>query len=311
MADQHDDFNPEGGLGGGFEGYPPTNHPEDLPRYNPAGAGYQTGNSYGSYRAEDFGPSATRPGDGRVRVFEALGWGFKAAFSNWKLWILGGLAVFGLAIFAIVLSAVLLPTSQEMTASGTGFNVLFTLVVVVLSVIVQFIGYRLVLRQIDNPHAQWSEVGKGVPWGTMIVVSLIIGAIFFALSCVAVLLLLVPVLTGASGPTPDELTARTFFLVLGLYGLIIVASLLIAPFFSLILWYACDGREGIGGSMTKGFKNAARNYLPLLGLSVLIGLINGFFFIAGFITIPATYLAMGHAYRQAASGPVPVTGREG
>ena len=110
-----------GGTGDGLPRYQPTNHPEDRPNFghaqegnagysnagygnagygnggygDPAGVGYQGANE-GAYGAGK-GNALTRPSDGRINIGDAIGWGFKAAFSNWKLWILGALA-FGVVI---------------------------------------------------------------------------------------------------------------------------------------------------------------------------------------------------------------------
>ena len=61
--------------------------------------------------------------------------------------------------------------------------------------------------------------------------------------------------------------------------------------------------------MKAGFAAGKRNYLPLLGLSILSGLLIGLGSLLAFVglvaTAPAVVLAMAHAYRQISGGPVP------
>ena len=86
--------NPYSGGNDDFPRYEPTNHPEDRPDYGqlPSYGGAHEGNAqgYAGYHAGQ--PQHT----GRVSAIDAVSWAFRAVFSNWKLWILGSLALFAL-----------------------------------------------------------------------------------------------------------------------------------------------------------------------------------------------------------------------
>lgn len=95
----------------------------------------------------------------------------------------------------------------------------------------------------------------------------------------------------------------------GLIGVIMLVALLVAPFFAMQTFYAADNAGSFGEAMKAGFAAGKRNYLPLLGLSLLNGLLIGFgsllAFVGLIVTAPVVILAMAHAYRQISGGPVP------
>lgn len=324
-----------GGTGDGLPRYQPTNHPEDRPNFghaqegnagysnagygnagygnggygDPAGVGYQGANE-GAYGVGK-GNALTRPSDGRINIGDAIGWGFKAAFSNWKLWILGALA-FGVVIglISVIAGAIAGSTGNYDPQNPFGAGQIIPQILSgILGFVISLIIYRLALRQIDEANAGWGDIGKDVRWGPTLAVMLIIGVVS-SIICVIVASVL-GVWAANTNPVTDAQLAAAVGKMLGGLALLMLASLLLSPLYYLMAWYAADGRAGVGGSIREGFRAGKRNYSPLLGLSLLTGLISFITLPVGFLTYPAILLAMAHGYRQAAGGPVPVEGRKG
>lgn len=323
------------GNGDGLPRYQPTNHPEDRPDFGhgqggnsgyntagygnagyahsgygePAGVGYQ--GAYEGAPGAGNGTGLTRPSNGRINIGDAIGWGFKASFSNWKLWILGALAlgvVMGLISMVIGFIGGAAGNADPQNPFGAP-QIITQIVSGIIGFIISLIIYRLALRQIDEANAGWGDIGRDVRWGPTLAIMVIVGAV----SLVIWILFALALGTWAAGTNPvtDAQVAAAVGKLLGGLGLFMLVSFLLSPLYYLMAWYAADGRAGVGGSIREGFQAGKRNYLPLLGLSLVTGLIMFFTFPVGFLTYPAVLLAMAHGYRQAAGGPVPVEGRKG
>src|SRR5699024_11977193 len=98
--------------------------------------------------------------------------------------------------------------------------------------------------------------------------------------------------------------------LLGLSALMMLGALLLTPLYQLMVWYAVEGRAGIGQSIVKGFKAGASNYVRLIGFNVADGVSICFIIMVTLgiwtiIALPVYVLAQAHAYRQIAGGTVP------
>lgn len=307
------------------------------PGYNPGNAGNAgTADNYGNYDAFDVntaaqasGASALRfhgqqltdniPGDGvsphpindpasngwfhvkgngKVQVFEALTWAFKAMFSNAKLWIPLGI------IYALL---ALIP--QFIPALG------FISPIVMLLVVPWFVS--VALQETLAKVFTYNDT-KAPAYGKTLGVSALLG---FALTVVMGILMVVLAAGALStidpnslpNPNAQDVSVEEMWSlvrpVLGALAISGVVSALLAPFFLMQTWYAADNNGSFGHAFSAGFKAGASNYLKLLGLFLIVMVLNtvgaALFGLGLIVTAPVTLLAMAYAYRQISGGPVP------
>ncbi len=333
---------------GGYEPYPSHpqgSHPEnDAPaygqygQYNNYGTNFDTnyGGDYSAYdvnsAASAAGASALRfhgqqltdnvPGDGttphpindpasngwshvkgtgRAKVMEALGWGFKATFANPKVWIVIGVIYLALTVLL-----------QFIPVMGGPLSTL---------TMIAFMPWvaGVALQQTLVRNFALGE-GKAPGYGKTLGVGVIIGFIATVLMTFLVIAVSLGALSNVDPTTlpqsPEELTAmkadELYELAapfLAAFGVALLVSTLISPFLVLAPWYAADNNGSFGTALSEGLRAGARNYLPLLGLTVLLTLLN----IVGatlaglglIVTMPVATLAYAYAYRQISAGPVP------
>lgn len=326
---------------GGYEPYPSHpqgSHPEnDLPAYDQYGQYDQY--QYGDYSAYDVnsaasaaGASALRfhgqqltdnvPGDGttphpindpasngwshvkgtgRTNPLQALGWGFKTTFGNAKVWLVIG------AIYLVL--AVLL---QFIPVLGGTLSSLAMLAFMpwVAGVALQ----QTLVREFALADGKAPAYGKTLGVGALIgLLAALIMTIFVVFASMSVVSDLDPTTLPQS---PEELMSMPTDELMELagpfltrFGIAMLLGLLVVPFFTLAPWYAADNNGTFGTAISEGFRAGARNYLPLLILTVLIALINTVgAALAGLgliVTMPAATLAYAYAYRQISAGPVP------
>ena len=299
--------------------YESTSHPEDRPDYGqgssafPAYGDYQSANGeagYANAQTPLSGAAPTQQGTGKIDLMAAIKWGFKATFSNAKLWILGAVAYLGLAILIGIAAA-----AVDMSGVGSaGANAVSYLLGLILLVLNPFI-LRLALHEIDSPRNGWSNFNRDLNyWPTLlvaIIVNVVTGVIFSLLSLAFMLPQMEQLeqLATTESVSVDEslaLLGKLFTYI----GIMLVVSLLVTPLHQLMVWFAADRQAGVGGSIVRGFKAGAANYLPLMGYNLLIGLaaIIGVVITFGLALIPimpASLLIVAHMYRQASGGRVP------
>ncbi|WP_297588848.1 hypothetical protein [uncultured Corynebacterium sp.] len=232
-------------------------------------------------------------GTGKLRVMEALSWAFKTTSGNWQTWLLFGLLA---AVF--------------MAASAFEPTGLLSL----LSIFIYPLVWSAGLQQTLSRNFSLGQV-KAPTYGKTLGMSVVMGLIVFALILVVALIAGIGIFSSLDPSTlPDDLAVieedpmAIGPLVSRLAGLIGVI-MLVAPFFAMQTFYAADNAGSFGEAMKAGFAAGKRNYLPLLGLSLLNGLLIGFgsllAFVGLIVTAPVVILAMAHAYRQISGGPVP------
>ena len=292
--------NPYSGGNDDFPRYEPTDHPEDQPNYGqlPSYDGSHEENTQGyvGYQA------GQRPYTGKVSAVDAVSWAFRAVFGNWKLWILGPLALFVLSIIIAAVAGGIIGANASDTGQASIGTVVPQLISSVLSLVLSLVIMRLALFQIDDSRTDWGYVFKDVRWWQPLVIMLVIGAVTSLIGFAAIGGTVYGLLSDAENMSEDEAVAAVLS-VLGIMGVILLISFFIQPLFSLMQWFAADG-DSVGDAVKKGFQAGKNNYGQLLLLAIL----NFFIAIGGFLLLgiglivayPVTLLAQAHLFRQCA-----------
>lgn len=334
----YEDEHGDGYQGGGDDSfgdlpqYGSTNHPEDQPGYGKSEPTYSSGydSAYGThgYSGAQFGGPgysgqpeyaghSSEPlvkTDGRLQIFNAISFGFKRTFSNGKLWLLGALAFLA---FSMVLGAVggaLSGTPETGATMEVGPNITGNIVGLITLLLMPFI-YRLAISEVDSRATGWPTIGKDVHYLPAIVITIILWLISMVFSFLFIDQAVNGFLAEIDAAGTDETAIMNAIEsnignLLGLSALMMLGALLLTPLYQLMVWYAVEGRAGIGQSIVKGFKAGASNYVRLIGFNVAAGVIIFFIImvtlgIGTIIALPVYVLAQAHAYRQIAGGPVP------
>ncbi|MDV2429572.1 hypothetical protein [Corynebacterium tuberculostearicum] len=292
--------NPYSGGNDDFPRYEPTNHPEDRPDYGqlPSYGGSHEGNAqgYAGYQAGE--PQHT----GKVSAIDAVSWAFRTVFGNWKLWILGALALFVLSIVFVAIAGGINAASYSGSGEPTAGSWVSQLISTVLSLVLSLVVMRLALYQIDDYRTGWGYLFKNVRWWQPLVIILVIGAVAMLIAFSVVGGTVIGLLGDAENMTEDEAVAAVLS-VMGIMGVLLLISFFIQPLFSLMQWFAADG-DSVGDAVKKGFQAGKNNY----GQMLLLAILNFFIAIGGFLLLgiglivayPVTLLAQAHMYRQCA-----------
>lgn len=299
-----------------YPSYPATPHPEDNPTYGAGGygaggyggaQGYQGYQENQGYGAEGYGAGAAPQGTGRVEPIAAISWAFRAVFANWPIWIIGTLVFFIVNVAVSLLADFLFGGAS---LAGNLFQIVFSVVLIIVMVHI----YTGVLREIDAPKIRVGDFLRDVNlWpsvGIYLIVQIVSGLL---MALVAVPLVFVAFSGGVEAQSNDEVLAMLSTPMLAV-GVILLVSLLLAPFTSFLTWYVVDRREGIGGAISHGLRDALRNYGRLLlfflltGVLMLLGALITFG-LALLVFTPVLLLAQAHLYRQMSGGRLPVSGR--
>lgn len=292
--------NPYSGGNGDFPRYEPTDHPEDRPNYGQLpsydGSHEENAQGYVGYQA------GQRPFTGKVSAIDAVSWAFRTVFGNWKLWILGALALFVLSIVFVAVAGGINAASYSGTGEPTAGSSVSQLISTVLSLVLSLVIMRLALFQIDDSRTGWGYLFKNVRWWQPLVIMLVIGAVASLIAFAAVGGTVYGLLNDAENMTEDEAVAAVLS-VMGIMGVLLLISFFIHPFFSLMQWFAADG-DSVGDAVKKGFQAGKNNY----GQMLLLAILNFFIIVAGFLLLgiglivayPVTLLAQAHMFRQCA-----------
>ena len=311
--------NGSGSSNGNFPQFGATSHPEDQPGFGKSGYGGYDSYGVGAQNQGQGRPgyagmaheplygtgAATAPSDGKIHVMDAISWGFKMTFKNAGLWIVGMLVY-------VIIGGVLAWMSE-------GNNVLLNVLSWFIGIVIGPLMTRLALYQVDVPATGWRHVGKDVPWGMALAVSVTYSILSIIVFGGAFYLLAQSALsddTIAQLADPDSMTESEILsllgAVIGAMAIIGVVYLLVYPLFMFITTLPVDRRTGFVDSFAESVRIGAKNYVPLLGFVLLIGIIVSFgtvitIGIGVIVLAPAALLSTTHVYRQAVGGPVPVT----
>lgn len=298
--------------------YPPSNHPEDRTDFGYAGAEQA---AYGAYAgsadagahaagANATGASAAQAGPaGKIDVLQAVSWGFSTTFKNAKLWLLIGLIIFlaiigaAVANFAILASTGVFDNPEEpaagANATGDAASTVFTLIIMLATLVLAPYLYRLALFQVDDPNTGWGHLWKDTPVLRAIGVMLCTGIV----STILYLVTLLPVSRGFGDAVTGETSIGASELVLMLVGA--VAMLVWSIVSAFMQWAAASGQFGFSASFRAGWKIGWNNFGRLLLFIIVANIAMTIFVLItlslGIIVImPAYCLMMAHMFRQAA-----------
>ena len=299
--------NASSGPANGYPGYGAPNDP-----YGPA-AGYQgygaPNDPYGSSGyagAAPYGAGGRRlvQGDGKVRAVESISYGFRTVFASPAAWIVGSLIV-GVICTAVFTVGTFM-TMSTMAASGAfdpetattspsaagGFNPLAMILFLLLMVAVQVTFATAALRAADGAKITLGDFFGNPNLGKTIVFALIVNLVTGGIPY------LIPMLYGSD---------TGFAMIVQM--LINLALLFLAPLYMLMYLFVLDQGASFGDAVNRGFQAGSRNYLSLLGFSLLWGLIVLVSAIplglGLLITMPAYMAALAYVFRQASGGIYP------
>ncbi|MBN9645166.1 hypothetical protein ACFSSC_09265 [Corynebacterium mendelii] len=258
------------------------------------------------YRGPQPPASSLPPGvvqsDGSLKVFATIGTGFSQLFARFLPWFLLGLLGFAGVMVIGVGAAVLMfftvfDTIDPATLSPDadvqmplGVMVAIAVLSVVFSAVLTTAAYNGALQVAENRRISFGDFfrfkhGFGIP---------------FLVTAVVALPSTVSVVFQSTDPTGNDA-----LLFGGLYLLVMLVLLVASPLYQLAPFYALDHGCGIGESFVRCFADGSRNYLPLLGLSVLVAVmvtISVFTIVGALILLPFSGIAYALAYRQISHG---------
>ncbi len=305
-----------------YPSYPSTPHPEDAPGY----AGYSGHSGYAGYGAADWDGRGQQSGlraqgTGQVDPMAAVRWAFSTVFRNWKIWILGTLALVVISSVVSVVGELLLGTTtgelptEFSPGVATGFNAggfLFQILFGLVTVVVTIFIYHGALHQVDKQKIGPGDFTGNVNlWPALGLYLLIQIVTVVALSALLLPMFFIGGSAFASGQGGSDEDFLAFFgVMMGLLLLTVFLSLLVAPLTQLMVWFLVDRRATFGGAVREGFRAGLSNYGRLLLFNLVAGLVM---FVGAILTLglallilaPAYLLAQAMIYRQAAGGALP------
>ncbi|MCX7541320.1 hypothetical protein OS128_00100 [Corynebacterium sp. P5848] len=279
------------GPAAGYPGYGAPNNP-----YGSAG--------YGGAMPFTAGGRRLVRGDGKVRTVESISYGFRTVFASPAAWIVGSLVV-GVICTAVFTVGTFM-TMSTMAASGAfdpettttspsaagGFNPLAMILFVLLMVAVQVTFAAAALRAADGAKITFGDFFSNPNLGKTIIFALIVNLVTGGIPY------LIPMLYGSDTG-----------IALMVQMLINLALLFLAPLYMLMYLFVLDQGASFGDAVNRGFQVGSRNYLSLLGFSLLWGLIIVVSAIplglGLLITMPAYMAALAYVFRQASGGIYP------
>ena len=285
-------------------GYGTSNDPYGTASGQP---GYGANDPYGAAGyagAAPYGAGGRRmvQGDGKVRVVDSVSYGFRTVFASPGPWIVSALIVGILSTAAFVIGLFMMMSSvpedgtfdpeNPATAGAVTFNIGFFIFFILILVAAQVLFASAALKAAD---------GKKVAFGDFFDNPNLGKAFLF--------LLIVNILTSGIPYLIPEIynSGTTGGLIIQM--IINLAVLLIGPLFILMFLFVLDQGASFGDAASRGFQAGMQNYLPLLGFSLLWGLILGIatllLGIGLLVASPAYAAALAYVYRQASGGIYP------
>ncbi|MDR7329506.1 hypothetical protein [Corynebacterium guangdongense] len=298
--------------------YRPTPHPEDagphaFPSYGMGyGMGYRQGVD-GGYRPRPLGAAAMEQGSGRIDVMRAISWGFRQAYRNWPVWILGVLVFMAFSGLAGAIGG--LVGTPGVNGAGMAVSSVLNVLVSLALVAVGVFALRGALHQVDEPGMGWGHFTRDVNFWPTLLLQFIIGLLTTALMALVAGGILLGSVDQFADPTALDLAteaelAAWLAALVGALALVLLVSVLLNPLVVFMPYYLVERRADLLGSVREGFRAGIRNYLRLLltyaaaGVLAVLAVVLTFGVAAIFLVGP-WYLAQAHMYRQAAGGAIP------
>ena len=264
------------------------------PGYGMPGAPYGSAPGYAGAAAPVAGGNRLVQGDGKVRAMESISYGFRTVFASPLAWIVSTLVV-GI-VSALVFGLTLATMLSRMSADGafdpeTGttpdpndyqMNPLLMVFFLVVMVIAQVMFANAALKAADGRRITFGDFFGGPNFGRAIGFVLIVNLIVSVL----------PYLLPGWGQAVMN-----------------IVLIFVGPLYMLMYLYVLDRGASFGDAAKRGFEAGTRNYLSLLGFSIVWGLIILISAIplglGMLITMPAYMAALAYIYRQASGGIYP------
>lgn len=305
---------------GGYSGQQPSG--AEFPQYgqdsgygdtgagaNPYGSGYQE-SAYApgpgfqhpeNDNASESGRPMFIPG-GSLPVVEPIPFSFKRLFTkNWHVYI--GFTALMLFLMAIGMGLFMAPIMMEIAnnpdiamdpaynpvENNLGGYIAFYVLSLVVSLVLSIVLYNTALRDTRGEAPSWGGLFKGIPWGQVILVEILIGLILGAFAVVVGLI---------SGLLTAVLPALG--IVVGL--LLVVAMIFAGPLVALVPLYVIDGRTNAVGAFKAAWNDLKPNYWQVFGAMILVGIVSFMmmiftFFLATIIAMPFQIIAYVFIYR--------------
>ncbi|MCS4490992.1 hypothetical protein [Corynebacterium sp. ES2715-CONJ3] len=327
MTDKHE---PPLGEDPGSEGF---QHPESAQPYseNPYGY-YGDGTSAGFSDPVQDRPDKINPytetrmvtRDKGLDIMMAFSYAFKATFAKPLLWI-GGAALFlllslivGIAYGVLgfyssggmiadpnAVDGAIYEVQAEDSLSSTLLTFGISLIIAALSPFL----LALLLDQIDGRPLSWAGMKERTNYVPVFLVALLVSLI------IQVPTLLIQVALGANSSTMfvDPETGLPTVAIGALITTVLVSNLwlfIASLFLSFCEYLVADRRDSVIGSIGTSISIVLKNFFPVLGATLLIGLVAGLGTIVtcglgAVILLPAIYHFSVHMYRQLAHGEYP------
>jgi putative membrane protein len=266
----------------------------------PGGGGYQhPENDHGGYANPQYqqqqysgmpDPGGTANGTGKLDFGGAISFGFKAVFQQPGFWIGMTLLMWVLITLIGIIVAIITPGSvydvSNPDAAPTVGSTLQKNIPSVIGGVLSVFGINAGLKYIDKGSVSVSEAFQNPQFGVVFAIQIVAGLLGLGLSLGAL-------------SSPVFLRASV---------VISIGSFFLAPFLMFLYPSLLDGRGSVTECLSLSIDYGRRNYLILLGFSVVMGLI----LVAGFlpcglgliVVMPALFLMQANAYRQISGGLV-------
>lgn len=227
-------------------------------------------------------PPVVTPHD-KVSMGGAISNGFHVVFSNKRLWLLFSAGIILINIILSIMPAMMANDVGDDAHNLTTPVVIAQFVAIIVNFAAGLIAYRALLKDIDAPKATFEHLGLPKNAGGVILASLI-PAIIMGIIYAATISL-------ADG--------APFIIVI-----LMIASVLVTPLYTLAKWLLVDGRvSNLGDAFREAYRLGKNNYGSLLGFAIIVPILVVIMTIftlgiASIIVLPFTYAAEGALYRR-------------
>ena len=248
-------------------------------------------------------------------MMKPLSFGFSRLFNNLLFWMLGTvvlsiIATIGYAISAVPAAIPLLASDAISSlqlgmipdidiASIIGFVITFFLIIIIVSFFQgTFIKNSLKETRVTKKNSNFifKDFFNNINWKNT-VLSVIASWLFLFLYCIIFGLFMIL-----------SLSLPTIVSIIVGIGMVLL-SVPIGVLFTFVPYYAIDNKSTILGSFRLAWKDIMGNFFPILGASILTGIVMAgismiTFGIGFIIAFPVQYLAYTHIYKQISEGIV-------
>lgn len=237
-----------------------------------------------------------------IDLMDTISYGFKKAFSNWKLWLVGSF-LFLLSFF--VLGGVAGFVSASNNGNEDSSVMIVQVIVQVLAFFITPFIIGLALHEYSNQSTRLTDAKKMIDYVNCLKVNAVLYLISIAvlgvIAMIGSITFLAPVLTDNTIDIENNATPLIGLMLL-IIGLMIV-SFFIAPLFMFDAWLAADKSTSIKESIVQGFNIGKKHYTTIilwyLTFSILSFILTVITLgLASIVIIPAVYLSQAYLYKQ-------------